>query len=78
MDLINGLEYLLCCSANQQNNASKDGISGLTRVSKKLNGREQKIKNYCNYLEFFLVNGELLLLLSAERLHNASKDMKNY
>lgn len=78
MDLISGPGSAPFCRESQLSNASKDGMNGWTRVSKKLNGQEVKIKNYCNSLVSFQVSGVPLLLLLVEHPHNAMKDMKNY
>jgi hypothetical protein len=48
MALINGHVFRHFFKENLPNNVNKDGMNGLTRVSKRLNGRVQKIKNYFN------------------------------
>ena len=77
MDSINGPESHHFYKENPLNNVNKDGMNGLIPQSKKLNGQEPKIKNCCNWQEYFQVNGELLHHLSAERQHNVMKGMKN-
>ncbi len=74
----NGHVFRLYFKENLLSNVNKDGINGLIQALKKLNGQEQKIKNYFNLPESFPVNGEQLLLLLEEHQLNATIDMKSY
>jgi hypothetical protein len=78
MDLINGQESVLFCRGNRLNNASRDGMNGWIRASKKLSGQEVKTKNYCNWHVFFQVSGVPSLHLLVAHPLNAMKDMRNY
>ncbi len=74
----NGHVFRLYFKENLLSNVNKDGINGSIQALKKLNGQEQKIKNYFNLPESFPVNGEQLLLLLEEHQLNATIDMKSY